>query len=485
MSHRVTASTFTRNAIHFTSLHNSRLLNAQRQIASGLQFELPSEKPIAFRQVRSLETRAVELRADKTVINTATSHLNGSVAALQDMTDLITHARGLVQQGIQALDPDERESLATEIDALLGQAKRISLTQFDGNYLFGGTRSNVPPFSFDDPVRENGTLVANYDGSQQRSQTHIGDTISVDTFYVGAKVFGASGRSETIVVGPSGARHGGATDTLVGRATLQVRHTATSFAPGSGVQTGTGSVGGDTIIGPMGSHQLTLQDTSGTGASGFVSLNGGEPVAFTNGDTNLRVVGLTGEEIFIDTTAITAGFNGTVDIQADGTLSVDDGTSTIPISFGGNQTVSDADSGRFVSIDSSGIRTIGDDALEFSGTSNLFQILHETAADLRNERELSSTEYSAALNRRLGDLDAAASLVFDTMGQQATSLRTVQSMEYRVDDLMLSVESSISEIQATDFPDAVLRLGESQNLLQYTYAVTAQISNLGLLNFLS
>ena len=484
MSNRVTASTFTRNAIHFTSMHNSQLLTAQRQIASGMQFELPSEKPIAFRQVRSLETRTVELQADKRVIGTARSYLNAGVAGLQDMTDLITHAKTLVQQGIQSIDSDERESLATEIDALLGQAERIALSQFDGKYLFGGARSNQPPFAFDEPLRENGPLTVNYQGVHQRGQSHVGDTLSVDTFYDGSKIFGGSGRGDTVMVGYTGAKHGGGTDTLIGRATLQVRHTATTFSAGSGVQVGTDSAAKDTIIGPMGSHQLSIEDTSGTGASGFVSFNGGEPVAFTNADTNLKVTGKAGEVIYLDTTNITAGFTGSVNVEATGTLSVDDGQSTQPITFGAAQVISDADSGRYVTIDSSNIRFAGDEALEFSGTADVFQLLKATADDLRNVRNLSNTEYGAALGRRLSDLDQAGKRVFDAMGQQSTSLRTLQSLEYRVEDLLLSAETSISEIQATDFPDAVLRLGNSQNLLQYTYAVTAEVSSLGLIDFL-
>ncbi len=75
-------------------------------------------------------------------------------------------------------------------------------------------------------------------------------------------------------------------------------------------------------------------------------------------------------------------------------------------------------------------------------------------------------------------------MIFAAMGEQSTSLLTMQTMEYRVDDLMLSVESGIGELQATDFPDAVLRLENSQALLQYTYAVTANLTSLGLLEFL-
>ncbi|WP_182870014.1 flagellar hook-associated protein FlgL [Stieleria mannarensis] len=484
MNPRVTSQTFTRNAIHFTSLHSSRLLTAQKQITSGMQFELPSEEPVAYRQVRSLETRFVELQADKKVINLATSTLNASVAQFQDVSDLITLSKNLVQQGIQALDGDEREALATEIDALLAQAKQIGLAKFNENYLYGGTRSDMPPFTFGEPLRENGIMEVAYQGSGHRSQTHIGDSISIDTYYDGSKIFGASGREPTVLVGTTGAKHGGGTDTIVGRATLRVEHDTTTFGGGSGVAAGTSSAALDTILGPTGAHQLTIVDTAGDGSAGTISLNGADPVPFTNADTNLRVVGFAGQEVYLDTTNIAAGFNGTVNITSTGTLSVDDGGSTIPIDFSTNQIVSDVDTGKFVTIDSSNIRATGDDSIEFPGTSNLFQILHATAADLRNSRELGSAEYSAALNRRLDELDHAASKVFSVMGEQSSSLQTMQTMEFRVDDLMLSVESNIGEIQATDFPDAVLRLENSQTLLQYTYAVTANLNSLGLLEFL-
>ncbi|MCA9138781.1 MAG: flagellar hook-associated protein FlgL [Planctomycetales bacterium] len=484
MNSRVTASTFTRNAIHFTSLHSSKLLKAQQQITSGLQFELPSEEPIAYRQVRSLETRFVELQADKTVINRATSTLNASVSQIQDMTDLIRQSRTLIQQGIQALDSDERNALATEIDALLAQAKTIGIAQFNGSYLFGGTRSGEPPFTFSEPLRENGLIEVTYGGSHQRSQTHIGDSISIDTYYDGSAIFGKSGRQSPVIIGSTGAAHGGGTDTLVGRATLQVRHDTTTFSGASGVVAGTDSAALDTILGPPGAHQLTIVDTSGDGSFGTVSLNGGDPVPYSNTDTNLRVDGLFGQTIYLDTTSISAGFNGTVDIDSSGTLSVDDGASTIPIDFSSSQLVSDADSGRFVRIDSSNIDSVGDDFLEFPGTSDLFQILHATAADLRNNRQLNGAQYAESLNRRMDELDKASAKIFSVMGEQSTSLKTMETMEYRVDDLMLSVESSIGELQATDFPDAVLRLENSQTLLQYTYAVTANINSLGLLEFL-
>ncbi|MDM4016760.1 hypothetical protein [Roseiconus lacunae] len=484
MTTRVTTAGFTRNAIRFSNLHNATLFQAQKEISSGVKFHAASESPLEFRQVRSLKTEYVKLQADKQSIQIATSTLNTSVSHLQDASDLVTYAKTLVQKGIQSLDPDESESLATEIEALLEQAKSISTTKFNGNYLFGGTRSDQPPYEFSSPTFEDGLPISTYIGSNQRSQTHIGESISIDTLYSGKEIFGASGRQSTILVGYSGAKHGGGTDTLIGRSTLQVRHTATSYLGASGVATGVSSPGGDTVIGNLGAHELTIEDTSGTGAFGTVSLNGGDPVSFTSADTDLRVEGPGGQAVYVNTTSISAGFSGQVNLQASGTLSVDNGATTVPISFTGQQVITDSTTGRYTTIDTTNIQYAGDDHLEFPGTSDLFQILSATADDLRNQRDISASEASEALNRRWTELDLAASQIFEAMGQQSTSLSTMQSIEIRVEDLMLSTETSISEVQGTDFPDAVIRMQNSQALLQYTYAVTANISSLGLLEFL-
>jgi len=56
---------------------------------------------------------------------------------------------------------------------------------------------------------------------------------------------------------------------------LLIRHTATTYAAGSGVQPGTNSGAGDTILGALGQHRLHITDTSGNGSAGTISLDGG------------------------------------------------------------------------------------------------------------------------------------------------------------------------------------------------------------------
>jgi flagellar hook-associated protein 3 FlgL len=484
MNYRVTSSTFTQRAIHYSGLHSSKLGRLQAQISSGVQYSRASEQPTAFHRVSALRSQVISLQADRAAIDHATSLLNASVVQIQDFSDLITRARTLAQQGIQSIDSDERNALALEVDALLEQLQSISSARFGGNFLYGGMQSASSPFEFKSPPTSHGTLQVVYRGSQQRSRAAVGETVTVDTYYSGKEIFGSSGRKSTLLIGSTGAKPGSGTDTMIGRGALRIAHTTTNYLGSSGVQPGSDSASGDSILGRAGAHTLTIEDTSGDGTSGRIRLNGGSFVDFTNADTNLRVEGAAGQVVFVDTTSIAAGFSGTIDIEASGQLSADDGASWVDIDYSANQIVFDSISGRAVTIDSTEIRQTGIEHLEFPGTSNAFQVLFELANDLRNTRGLSTEKLAQALDRRLADLEDISRNVFSTLGEQSTSLQTLETLGARVDDLKLSVESQLSDLESTDLPSAVLQLHSTQSLLQYTYAVTAEMSSLGLLEFL-
>jgi flagellin-like hook-associated protein FlgL len=328
------------------------------------------------------------------------------------------------------------------------------------------------------------TLDVVYEGSTQRSRASVSDSISVDTYYSGEEIFGSRGRGPTMLLGKTGARTGTGTDTMVGRATLNVSHDTTSYSGTSGVQPGTSSAAEDTVIGASGAYKLTIEDTSGDGSSGTIRLGSGDPVAFTNGMTNLKVTGVAGHVVYVDTTNISPGFSGTVDIESTGRLSIDGGESSVAIDFSSNQVVEDSLTGKAVTIDSSQILRTGADNLEFPGTSDAFQVLYELASDLRNQRNLNTMEMAESLDRRLGELENISKNAYESLGAQASSLRTLESLGHRVDDLKLAIEIESSQIQATDLPSTILQMENSQTLLQYTYAVMGELSQLGLLQFL-
>ena len=308
--------------------------------------------------------------------------------------------------------------------------------------------------------------------------------IARDALLPGDLVFQSVAREPTILSKNTGAKVGTGTDTATGKGQLQVTHDTTTYLGGSGVLAGISSGTDDTIIGAAGTHTLTVIDTSGDGSFGTFSLNGGPPVDYTNADGDLLVVGRNGEKIYVDASAITAGFNGTVDIESTGNLSIDGGATTTPITFTTDDVVTDSSSGGVVSIDSSGIKRVGTDSLEFPGTNDVFNAVIALRDELLNTENRSASYHAAALDRRLGDIERVQSHVLDILGVKSVSLQQIERLQIRTEDLQLSGKIQYSDTVSADVTESVTRLQELTNLQQFTLAAVSRYLTPNLLNYL-
>ncbi|MDA7918325.1 flagellar hook-associated protein FlgL [Mariniblastus sp.] len=484
MLFRTTSQTNTNQAIRFVSNFNSNIAKYQRQISSGVRLERASDDPVSFRQVTTLSTQLQHLQSDALAVNDTEAKLNMSVLNMQQSHDILVKAKSLAQQGVQANTPSARNAIAIEVESLLANMKDIASSQLGGSYLYSGVRADQPPYDFGDPEVEGGPLVADYQGASESSYAYIGTRVAIETFYAGDEVFESGDRGEMLVYGDTGAKNGAGTDSMVGRANLLVSHTLTTYDGTSGVSPGASSVDGDTVLGPAGDNQITVVDTSGTGTSGTVQLNGGEPIPWSSTDVDLQIVDSNGRHVYLDMSSVIPGFSGTDGLTADGTISVDGGVTSLAIDFSASQTIVDSTSGGQAHIDTRQITRSGTDYLEFPGTANAFQVLHELAQDLRNNRDMSNADYGSALDRRIGELGEMADHILVTMGRQSASLQSLEELEYRIEDIELEVETQLSNVKSTDIPETVLRLQNEQSLLEFTYSVTAQITSTSLLNFL-
>ncbi len=484
MNFRTNSFASSNQTLRYSAQYNANIQKYQQQISSGLRIHRPSDDPVSFRQISSLSVRLQELQSESYTIIDSETKLNTSVSQLQETNSLIIRAKTLAQQGVQATSDSERTALALEVEGIFVGLENITKTKTAGSFLYAGARTDQEPFAFADPIVAGGTRQVDYQGAAGNSRAYIGDAISIDTFFAGDKIFGDSNRGESILLGETGAQLGVGTDNMVGRATLQVRHTATTFAAGSGISAGASSAAEDSLIAASGSSNLVVQDTSGTGASGTISLNGGESITWTNADTNLQIVDNEGRVIHLDMSTITPGFDGAVDFESGGSLSVDGGLTEIPIDFSDSQTIIDSTTGTQVHIDTSELRRAGDEFLEFPGTSDVFQIMYELKEDLHNSRGLGGQNLSESIDRRIGDLERMSEHVLEVVGRQASSLQVLDDLEFRVQDLQLEVETELNDLQSTDISEAVLRMQNDQSLLEFTYAVTAQVASISLIDFL-
>jgi flagellar hook-associated protein 3 FlgL len=456
----------------------SSLAKLQIQLASGKAIVNPSDNPTGTRQILLHNATLGKLESRVSTIQTVRNWLTHSETQLTDAQDILVRAREIALQGRQSTDVTERRNLSAELDTMLERLVSIANTKNEGLYLYGGNQSGTQPYSI-----ENGRVF--YQGSDTAVSVPSGDGVELPMLYTGTEVFGAPDRGETIVVGITGLKAGSGTDTGVGQSEVTVRHVATTFAGASGIQTGASSGTFDTIIGPVGSHTLTIRDTSGTGASGTISLNDGPEVAFTSSDQNLKVIGNNGEVIYVDTQNITAGFNGTINVGASGTLSSDGGATETPINFASQVQLTNSQTGEITYLDTSAVRRAGVANVEYTGTADAFSALTELRDALLNENSIGSEAWQGVMTRRIGDIERLQDHLYDVRGAQAVSQQQLNQLQERTEDLQLETKQNIADIENVDLTDVVIQLQEAQNQMQFALAAIARVNDASLLNYLS
>ena len=474
MTFRVTPYHMSQRALAAAQRHMTRIGRAQLSTVTGLRINRPSDDPIATRSILTHRTLTERLDSDKRNVEHSRTLLNVSVSRLVDAKDILVQAKSIALEASQSL---ERDLLADQVDLMVDRVRQLANSTFNGHYLFSGTSVFEKPFLED---ANNGTV--HYEGGEDNTHTVLGIDLSVDVLYSGSTIFQSPVREVTTYEGATGVVPGSGTDSAVGRGTLTVQHTTTTITGGSGLLNGD-NTSLDTIIGAPGTHTLTITDTAGDGSAGTVSLNGGPPVNFLSSDTNLEVTGRNGEVIYLNTTAITPGFNGDVGVNANGTLSVDGGLSTIAVDFSANQTVVHSETGLVTYVDTQNILRAGEETLVYRGTADVFQTLQFLSSDLRNV-ERSDAEWQTLISQAIGDLDRHIDQILSVVGEQSTVLQGLDGIEARYDLVQLETEGIIGALESADLAANVVEIQSQQELLQLTYATTSTLFDLNILNFI-
>lgn len=484
---RVTSESQAQAAILNIQSTYAKLMKLQSQISTGNQVQVASDDPVAASQILQNNTQVAQYTTNLTSIQSASSVLQSSASTLTSVQNLLASIKntGLQAANSATTQGGTEAALAAQVDAYLNQMMGIANTQLsDGTYLFSGVSSKTPPYKVTSSDSNGQSTGISYQGSDQSGQSVVAKSTSVTTLLAGSSIFRTATGTGTSYTGTTGAKAGTGVDTATGNGTLVVTHTQTNYDPGSGVTTGTSSAAGDTVLGPSGANQLVINDTSGTGTSGTVSLNGGPPVAFTNADSDLEVTGPNGEVVYIDTTSITAGFNGTVGFSSDGELSVDGGTTTTPIDFSGNQAVTDSATGVVTNVDSSNIRKAGTANVDYTGQADMFQTLMDLRDTIANTQGLSVDERNTAINSQLALLDKFTAALAAPLGRQSSQAQFLTNLKTRTTSLQTDVKQATNNVQSTDMASAIVSLQQQQNLYQAGLQLTANMNQMSLLNFI-
>lgn len=137
-------------AARFTSRVNTqrnRLETLQEQLASGKRINRPSDDPNGAEAVIKLKTSQNEIEQFERTAQTAQQKLTAADDTLNGYENLLQRVRTLVTQGLSdTATQTAKNALATEINSLRSSILNVANSNYNGEYLFGGTRQNAPPF---------------------------------------------------------------------------------------------------------------------------------------------------------------------------------------------------------------------------------------------------------------------------------------------------------------------------------------------------
>ncbi len=186
--------------VPFNALNNALLprlqslaaaqLTATNQLASGQRVNRPSEDPLAMNRALELEARKKQEQQYFQNAGRAADLGQATYAVLENLNKVSTRAGELSTLAGSLSSPAELATYAAELDQLIEQGVALGNSKFQGDALFGSTKTDMQaPFSVTRDQTTNKVSAVSYDGAAGN-----GAAISVSD-------------SETVLPGTTGAEN--------------------------------------------------------------------------------------------------------------------------------------------------------------------------------------------------------------------------------------------------------------------------------------
>jgi flagellar hook-associated protein 3 FlgL len=181
---RITAATVYRDSSASLERASERLLEFQRQVASGKRISRPSDDPTGAAAAVGERSGIAAVEQYARTADSVASRLMVVDTALSDVIDRLTHAQATVigAQG-SAKTPADRESAAQALEGAREAILADLNTSFRGTFVFAGASSTAPPF-----VVAPGGAIAPYQGAAEEVAVDIGERRAITIAFDGSQV---------------------------------------------------------------------------------------------------------------------------------------------------------------------------------------------------------------------------------------------------------------------------------------------------------
>ncbi|MFP4139041.1 MAG: flagellar hook-associated protein FlgL [Planctomycetota bacterium] len=465
------------DAIYSLRKRMDDMARLQEMVATGSRVIRPSDDPGDAFRVLTLQNQETEFTTYRDNIHTVESNLNYADTNLQAITDQLAEAKALVSQAASATySQDDRMAGGYAMDEMIkGLMSNVNANSM-GRYIFAGDRINRPPY---EATRNSKGSITNvkYAGSLQEMRVPVGPNIDSPATLVGDDMFREKSRQNPVFSGSTGAAEGNGTASARGNFPLLVSHTSTTVTATNGVAAGAGSAGGDTILGDH-----TVEMNAGTNS---VRLDGGDWVELgTISDlSDARIENERGAVAYVDLTAWD-GTTSSATFTGNGTMSIDDGTTTTPIDFTEtSQAVVDAD-GQTLFVDATGIQQTGTELVRIGGTYDLFGTLIEIRDLMFNKAGYDHDMQGELLSQALYDLEDVMNGVTEKMTAVGGRIQALTGLDEAIEGLEFSAKEQKAAVQDADVTQVATDLAKSQTFYEMTLASSSKLLNMSLLDYL-
>ncbi len=144
------------------------ITDLSQEISSGKQLLSPSDNPDSWAQAMNASQTIREYNSFISNVNFATGWGQQTESALNTLTGLLSQAK---QVGIEANSVSgaySNSALAQQMGSILSQALTVANSQYEGQYIFAGGKTDVEPYSM-----TGGTVTYNGDAGSVQVKTSL------------------------------------------------------------------------------------------------------------------------------------------------------------------------------------------------------------------------------------------------------------------------------------------------------------------------
>ncbi len=210
------------------TLHSRAIAELQEQAGTGNRVNRASDSPSDAYRLLGLNTQDRSLGGYVENIKDLVGTLEISSTIIEDMASELADSRTILTEIVGGVYDDEgQERIAEKLNSTLEQLVSLANTKHANQYLFSGSKTNVPPYAVE---YSGGKIVGvSYQGSQQARNIDVAASVEVEAFAVGDDIFRADDREDPEFLGKTGARNGTGTSNVRGDVWLTVEHDGSNY----------------------------------------------------------------------------------------------------------------------------------------------------------------------------------------------------------------------------------------------------------------